>query len=66
MAPTVKPAAGRFVRVRFDDIGACDGLVTEVCTKTSYRVFFPYDGDNAIIEHSQIVTVGPHVLVPKF
>lgn len=61
---------GRFVRIRFDDIGQVDALVASVDIENKFRslrAFFPSDCSySGTITEDQIVAIGPRLTVPKF
>lgn len=60
-----KDLIGKFVRVRFDDIGIRDAICIHV--DSSYKQFTVFiDGDKQTIENDQLVKVGPRINVPKF
>lgn len=70
---TSQVKAGRCVRVRFDDEGVMDGIVTDVMElgllARRYRaatVLFPADGSKATVYFSQIEKIGPRVNIPAF
>ena len=56
---------GRFVRIRFNDIGVVDGLVTEIDGKR-LKIYCHYEHSTDIVERDQIVEIGPYLNVPKF
>jgi len=60
-----KLEVGRFVRIRFDDVGVIDGLITEFDGFRG-RVYCIVDRDIDKFEKSQVVEVGPYLNVPKF
>jgi len=82
MTTTVKPAkkvslksfglrskqdlVGRFVRVRWDDIGCTDELVLNITERGSIDLFSLQWDACRQAEFDQIVIVGPRLTAPKF
>lgn len=63
--------AGRWVRIRYDDVGCRDALLVDIerdsYGRAQYRIFEPgMPNGPERIEYDQIVAIGPFANVPVF
>lgn len=68
---SAKCVVGRFVRVRYDDIGVVDGLIVERYNDNQgkyfeFKVYEHTTHSTNRITYDQIVAVGPYLNVPAF
>lgn len=56
-----KAKVGRWVRTRWDDVGARDGILVEKVDSDEFRMYTPYDSETCRVSLNQIEKVGNHL-----